>query len=666
MNIKDAAISGHIISRGLKIPIVRYNTVVIGSGAAGLNAADSLYALGVRDVAIITEDVRGGTSRNAGSDKQTYYKLSLGGAEADSVRKMAETFYGGGCVDGDLALCEAGLSAECFFKLVSLGVPFPRDRYGAWAGYKTDHDPARRATSAGPYTSKLMAEKLQAAVESKGIPIYGDLLAIAILTDGVEAVGVLCLDLAETRAGREQYAAFCSNNVILATGGPAGLYKDVAYPKEQRGANGIAFEAGAAGANLTEWQYGLASLKPRWNVSGTYMQALPRFISTEPDGSGAREFLSDYYASVPELLTNVFLKGYQWPFDIRKASGGSSLIDLCVFNETLKGRKVFLDYRENPLRSVIDYGALGTEAREYLEKAHACFGTPYKRLLHMNAPAVDFYLDRGVDLSFEPLEIALCAQHNNGGVAVDKWWQTSVGGLFAVGEAAGTHGVRRPGGSALNAGQAGSLRAAQYIAAQRSGAPLSAHMFKSLTNAQVKKTLRIAKSLTTGNANEALQIPLGLAVIINTLRDVMSKSAGAIRNAAEIKKMLKSVQRASDSLTGGISISDANYLPLLYILHELCVSQAMYLTAFADYIEKGGKSRGSSLYTDEKGALPHPLLPDVFKFQLDSGDLDRYIQEIRYAGGKCTASWRETRPIPSDDDFFENVWRDFRAGRHID
>ena len=45
----------------------------------------------------------------------------------------------------------------------------------------------------------------------------------------------------------------------------------------------------------------------------------------------------------------VFLKGYQWPFDSRKIAGGSSLVDILVYIETvIKGRRVFLDFRENP------------------------------------------------------------------------------------------------------------------------------------------------------------------------------------------------------------------------------------------------------------------------------------------------------------------------------
>ena len=47
-------------------------TVIVGSGAAGLNAADLLWKKGVRDVVLVTEGIKAGTSRNTGSDKQTY------------------------------------------------------------------------------------------------------------------------------------------------------------------------------------------------------------------------------------------------------------------------------------------------------------------------------------------------------------------------------------------------------------------------------------------------------------------------------------------------------------------------------------------------------------------------------------------------------------------
>ncbi len=102
----------------------------------------SYRSLGQRDIAIVTDHKNAGTSRNTGSDKQTYYKLTLAGGEPDSVMEMAKTLYEGQCVDGDQALCEAALSAPCFLKLVNLGVPFPRNRWGEYVGYKRTTTPA--------------------------------------------------------------------------------------------------------------------------------------------------------------------------------------------------------------------------------------------------------------------------------------------------------------------------------------------------------------------------------------------------------------------------------------------------------------------------------------------------------------------------------------------
>ena len=447
-----------------------YNTVVVGTGASGWNAADSLVRLGQSDICIVTEHKNAGTSRNTGSDKQTYYKLTLSGLDGDSVGEMAKTLFSGGCVDGDLALCEAALSAKSFYKLVELGVPFPKNRYGEYIGYKTDHDPRRRATSAGPYTSKMMTECLEQAVFEKHVPVFDGYQVIRILVRDEQIYGILCLNLKAVREGRMEFAEFFCKNIVFAVGGPGGIYADSVYPKGHYGSSGIALEAGVKGRNLTEWQYGLASVRPRWNVSGTYMQVLPRVYSANEDGSDEREFLFDAFQSEGELLSNLFLKGYQWPFDVKKAREGSSKIDLLVYLETLKGRKIFLDYTKNPLKKeYLDFEKLNEEAKTYLKQAGACFGKPIDRLLHMNQPAVAFYRDRGVDLEKEPLGIALCAQHNNGGLAVDCWWQTNVKGFFAVGEVSGTHGVARPGGSALNAGQVGSYRAAEWIAEKETG-----------------------------------------------------------------------------------------------------------------------------------------------------------------------------------------------------
>ena len=637
--------------------VLRCNTAIIGTGAAGYNAADRLWQYGRQDILLITEKRTAGTSRNTGSDKQTYYKLTLSGGDPDSVREMAETLFDGQCVDGDIALCEAALSTQGFLKLAELGVPFPRNRYGEYIGYKTDHDPRRRATSVGPYTSKQMTEKLEAAVTAKGVPMLDNTQVIKIVSDGERVLGLLCLNT-KAQSAEDRYLLVRCKNVVYATGGPAGIYADSVYPASQFGATGLALEAGVKGKNLTEWQYGLASTHPRWNVSGTYMQVLPRVYSAEPDGSDPREFLMDFFATPGEMLSKLFLKGYQWPFDVRKVASGSSIIDILVYLESCKGRKVYLDYRTNPVDGNFRFEELDAEALDYLTRAGACFGTPIERLLHMNAPAVDFYRDKGVDLAAEPLEISLCAQHNNGGLDIDCWWQTNLKGFFAVGEVAASHGVYRPGGSALNAGQVGSTRAAQYIAARRGGAPEHEDAFH-----------REAARALTEMGNLAQQAFTEHDPAIYRLRNEagrrMSACGAAIRNSEAIAAYIAEIRAQLENLPAYATISESKDLAWLYRYRDTLISQQTYLSAMVDYLRQGGKSRGSALYTDPSGRKPFAQLPDTFTFTVDDGSRGDLVQEASWKGGECTFRFRKVRPIPEDDDFFENVWRSYRETGNI-
>jgi succinate dehydrogenase/fumarate reductase flavoprotein subunit len=170
----------------LEIPLYVVHTLILGSGAAGLNAAVQLRANSMEDILIVTEGLQMGTSINIGSDKQTYYKLSLCGAEEDSPETLAETLFAGGGMHGDLALVEATLSARAFMNLANLGVPFPRDRFGQFVGYKTDHDPRQRATSVGPYTSKEMCLILIREIHRLGIPVLEGRMTVSLLTTGEE------------------------------------------------------------------------------------------------------------------------------------------------------------------------------------------------------------------------------------------------------------------------------------------------------------------------------------------------------------------------------------------------------------------------------------------------------------------------------------------------
>jgi succinate dehydrogenase/fumarate reductase flavoprotein subunit len=649
-----------------KVRFYKLNTVIVGTGAAGFNAADELWSMGQQEIAIVTDHINAGTSRNTGSDKQTYYKLTLAGEDQDSIMEMTQTLFSGQCVDGDLALCEAALSPQCFFKLVHLGVPFPHNRWGEYIGYKTDHDPRSRATSVGPYTSKYMTECLERSVLEKGIPIFDKTQVISILSDGEKAYGLLCLDLDHAAEEEDRFILFACENIIYATGGPAGMYADSVYPHGHYGASGIAFEAGVQGKNLTEWQYGMASVRPRWNVSGTYMQVLPRFYSTDEQGGDERDFLSDFFTDPYEMMSKVFLKGYQWPFDVRKVQGGSSIIDILVYMERSKGRRIYLDYRKNPVDSIA-FEKLDQEAYEYLARAEACFGTPIERLKHMNGPAVDFYKEKGVDLEKEPLEIALCAQHNNGGLAIDSWWHTNLEGFFAVGEVSASHGVYRPGGSALNAGQAGSARAAKYIAVRRQGQPEVGDDFVELAEKALGKAKKLVGevlgSAGIDGTSKSNRIPVQKFWDQAALR--MSHFGAAIRNIDQIAIAIQEIQNEIQSFEHLVQAKTAGELWKVFRLKDILLSQYVYLSAMKDYIQEGGKSRGSALYTDSTGQKPDDRLTEEFSFCLDDGSRGDMVQEAVYGETGVKFNWRKIRPIPTEDDFFENVWRGYRQNKNV-
>ncbi|MGB2822756.1 MAG: FAD-binding protein, partial [Phycisphaerae bacterium] len=385
---------------GAEIVVHRANTVIVGAGAAGMRCAvqlvRSLRACGVAEpqgrLLVVTGGLALGASRMSGSDKQTYYKMGTSPRVPDTAEDFAGTLTAFGCCHGDTALVEGICSLRGFYGLVEAGVPFPHEPSGAFIGYKTDHDPCERATSAGPKTSRFMSECLQAEAQRMGVRIIDKHPVVGFLTSGAgddgRIVAMACIDRARASGDCVPLAAFVAENWVLAAGGPGEVYATTVYPRGQVGIHGPAFLAGLEACNLTESQYGLASVKFRWNVSGTYMQVVPRIFSTDADGRDEREFLTEYFGDMPAMATNIFLKGYQWPFDAQRIAGRqSSLIDMAVHQETVvRGRRVWMDFLRDPIGAdgwaEFDVNALGEEALAYLRKTGATQQRPIDRLGH--------------------------------------------------------------------------------------------------------------------------------------------------------------------------------------------------------------------------------------------------------------------------------------------
>jgi succinate dehydrogenase/fumarate reductase flavoprotein subunit len=643
------------------------NTLIIGSGAASLNAAVSLDSLGRKDIMIATTKWGAGTSNNAGSDKQTYYKLSLCGSETDSVVAMAQDLFNGRCMHGDIALCEAQGSVQAFMKLVNLGVPFPHDRYGSWAGYKTDHDPRARATSAGPYTSKMIVTVLSKEVRKRKIKVLDYHHVVELLTDNdkTKVIGALAIDT-KAKNPLNAFVLFNAVNIVLGTGGPGDIYEDSVYPLSQTGSIGMAFRAGAAGQNLTESQFGIASLKFRWNLSGSYQQVIPRYISTDNQGNDEKEFLNDYFPDYASLTKAIFLKGYQWPFDtFRLSDFGSSLIDLLVYREkTEKGRRIFIDFMKNVSWNGKDLflpDKLDTEVRDYLVSSGSIQNTPVQRLISMNLPAVELYREHNIDLASEPIEIGVCAQHNNGGLKGNIWWESDLSHLFPVGEVNGSHGVYRPGGSALNSGQVGSSRAAEFISRRYHFPAQGKAQFLADCSDAISSVLDLADFWLSSGAKH-----FNKQVLIE-IRQRMSGAGSIIRNRKKITEAADEAFLLLTDIKQKIGASSTMELAECFKISDACLTHFIWLESIKSYIEKNGRSRGSCLIENcEKIVLNDFSSPemniDLCKYDRD---VETDIQEVSLRMGKLVFSSVKVREIPLQNLWFEKVWKEYLEDNHI-
>ena len=656
----------------LRLPVISVNTLIIGAGAAALKCADSLHYQGVKDIAIAVDKLGNGTSNNSGSDKQTYYKMGVFGDEPDSPMEFARTLYQGGMMHGDLAYIEGLGSAPAFFDLCKLGVPFPYNEFGGYVGYKTDHDPRQRGTSAGPKTSIFMFRKLLEQVQHHEIPVFNRHEAVKLLTAKDEqgkrrVTGAVCVNKTDSYRDSFGLTVFNAENVVLATGGPGEMYKISVWPHGQLGSHGLAFEIGAIGNNLTELQYGLASTKFRWNLSGTYQQVIPDYYSTAADGqSEKRHFLHDYFEDMPTMATNIFLKGYQWPFHAaRLQDKGSSLIDIAVHNEIAAGRRVFMDFTRNPTPATgmdeFSISGLKDEARTYLERSGALQTTPLERLRHMNPASIDLYNEQGIDLN-EPLEVAVCAQHCNGGLRGNTWWETNIPHLFAIGELNGTHGVR-PGGSALNSGQVGAVRAAQYIANVYKSAPAAPGNFKKQVEQQVAEQFREYRAWLAAN-DEALD----LEDIRPVIQERMTRSGAFIRSVSDVDKSLREAKELYQRIREkGISCKDRRSLTRASEDKLMALTSIAFLEAIKYYIENGGGSRGGYMILDDNGDLTvESKRGSELRHRSENLEKRREILEIQQlpdSPGDFAIEPIPPRPLPQDDSWYETAWADWNEGR---
>jgi len=338
---------------------------------------------------------------------------------------------------------------------------------------------------------------------------------------------------------------------------------------------------------------------------------------------------------------------------------GSSLVDVAIFRETRMGRKVLMDFNRNP--EPVPGGApfsldhLDADVRAYLENNDALLGLPIERLAKMNPLSIELYRRYKKDITRDPLEFAVNNQHMNGGIAVDIWGRSSLKGCCAIGEAAGTHGVTRPGGAALNAGQVMGQRCAEHIHACKRTAPGD-----SLPTEMIRAAIQgIAYCLRDDG--------LDWREVAVEVQARMSDDAGFMCSAQGLRKGLAGARRLNgDIRSRGLRLDRADQAERCVQWRQMAFASEAVLTALDAYLSRGGGSRGARAICDPDGSdVPitraGPL--EAFRFRTERKQDRAEKIAIRFENGAFTCSFQPVRRHDhSQTAYFERGWAEFLSG----
>lgn len=651
--------------------IVSIDTLIVGSGVSGLKAAVTLYDRGVEDILVITDEKENhSVSACANGDGQSYLRLGASSSRQDSVWSMARDLCGNNEVDGTTAYLEAALSVRGYDYLSEIGVPFDENDYG---------EPQSRGVSSYPrvlkgpgHLSRDMMLRLKNEADHRGIEIWHNYQLVRILTDRTHsrAIGAVVLNKSGVQERYQRFILFNCRHLILAGGGEGGLYRRSAYPQSyieasdhpsarpssqpnaspdvtslrrsyypqsHTGVLGLALQAGARAVNLPLSSFGPVMMDESLMLDGGFFKSFPLLFSVDKNGRDTREFLLQYLppGQVLHLLKE---KGSHWAFEAehvlnKDGSADSSLLDMLIYHETMDlSRHVFMDFRQNP--SGLKEDTL-----------------PYERLQRQYPDAYQALLDVNVDPQERPVEICIGIAHHNGGLEVDEHSETSLKELYAVGEAAGSHGHFMVPGSSLNQTQVSAYACARYIASssQEGDASLALDAFIAQIIGDFHECVRMADTFLNTDVSSAsdmrersdniraLQADIGLR---------MDKAAGIFRERGRIEHELNEAMVRLQSLPSAYRYNTQYDLSILFRSQDLLVAQIADLSAMLNRMEHDKSSSGSSWSYDKAGRLPHRKLNEMYRFSLNPQQHEIQVTSYDPVTMKCRFTWRSPKPLP--------------------
>ncbi|MBA7655862.1 hypothetical protein ES703_63772 [subsurface metagenome] len=260
------------------------------------------------------------------------------------------------------------------------------------------------------------------------IKIQQETMIIGLLIQDNACVGAVSI------GEKGEIYVFKASAIILGTGGNGRLFLLNLHPSCVTGDGyAMGYEAGAKLMNMEFSQVFLGTVYPSINILDTnwIFEYYPRIYN-----ANGEEFLQNYLPSGATIQECMDQRARHSPFSSRDSL--SRYLDIAITKEVLAGR------------GTQRYGV-------YLDLADPKISIPES--------IRDFYLYRGVDFAREPVEIGIFSQCSDGGLVIDENAQTTIPGLYAVGEvAAGSHGADRMGGTMMANSQVFGRRAGKHAA----------------------------------------------------------------------------------------------------------------------------------------------------------------------------------------------------------
>lgn len=523
----------------------KYSVIIIGSGIAGLYAA-----LKIEQQTNLADGILLVTKSQPGESNSRYAQGGMVGVMKENASDSTASHI------SDTIKAGAGLSELSTVKFISensdkvvkdllnFGVEFDRDENNNLTfTLEAAHSVRRVLHSGGDATGRMIEEALcKKVLSNPNIDIYDQTVAVELLVDETnECKGVIVFN---NLTG--EYEVIYSSAVILATGGIGQLYK---YTTNPIGATGdgmaLAFNAGAVMQDMEFVQFHPTALA----IDGDENRFL---ISEAVRGEGAKlvdskgiEFMHKYHEKL-ELA----------PRDI---------VTRANFSEMIKNNadNVFLN------ATCIDKAKL-------LKR----FPTISKKCAEHN-----------IDISKDLIPVAPAAHYMMGGVKTNIEGETSIIGLYAIGEVSSTglHGGNRLASNSLLECVVCAYHSANYLKT------IELH-----TPKQISGTI---KEIIEKYSDEIYLEEIDVSAMRKELQNIMWEGAGIFRSDETLKNALEKVENLKLNFhRTDKCLSKEEY----EFKNMLTVAEMVIISALKRKESRGAHFRTDFLQTNEVGI--HSLL----------------------------------------------------------